>query len=95
MWPDGGDPTSSDPSKRAPLCVIVEFDDANLDDPQRAADGSDTVVSRRFFNEASGLSKKCVPIYRVEGESKVDPNVKRQQFPLTLAWALTYWKAQG
>ena len=37
-----------------------------------------------------------MPIYcsaPVSAES--DPKITRQQFPLTLAWALTHWKAQG
>ena len=29
MWPEGGDPTSEDPTKRSPLCVFVEFDSVN------------------------------------------------------------------
>ena len=30
VWPEGGDPRSSESSKRAPLCVVVEFDDIDL-----------------------------------------------------------------
>ena len=30
MWPEGGDPHSTDSSKRAPICVFVEFDSVNL-----------------------------------------------------------------
>ena len=30
VWPRGGDPNSTDSRKRAPLCVVVEFDDVDL-----------------------------------------------------------------
>ena len=69
-------------SERAPICVIVEFEDVKLG-------------GKRFFSEASGLSERCVPIFHFEAQAESDRNVKRQQFPLTLAWALTHWKAQG
>ena len=95
VWPEGGDPASSNSTLRAPLCVIVEFEDVNLDEIRTTAEGEQTVLGRKLFSEASGFGNKCVPIFRVEGDSKVDSNVKRQQFPLTLAWALTHWKAQG
>jgi hypothetical protein len=32
IWPEGGDPNSSDSTKRTPLAVIVEFDEVNLKD---------------------------------------------------------------
>lgn len=82
VWPVGGRPNSTTSSKRAPICVIVEFDDVQLG-------------GRRFFDDESGLSAKCVPICHSDSRSEIDPNVVRQQFPLTLAWALTQWKAQG
>ena len=40
-------------------------------------------------------SLKCVPIFRQEVDAANLEHVKRSQFPLTLAWALTHWKAQG
>ncbi len=40
-------------------------------------------------------SLKCVPIFRQEFPALSDEDVIRKQFPLTLAWALTHWKAQG
>ena len=30
VWPQGGDPGSSDTDKQAPVCIIVEFDDVDL-----------------------------------------------------------------
>jgi len=95
VWPFGGDPNSSDSMKRAPICVIVEFADVNFDDEVREFDGHLRRVERRFFPGISGLGKRCVPIFRYEADCRADSNVKRQQFPLTLAWALPYWKVQG
>ena len=69
-------------TERTPVCVVVEFDDVQLG-------------GRRFFDEESGLSERCVPIFHFEAAAESDKNVKRQQFPLTLAWALTHYKAQG
>ena len=70
VWPEGGDPHSSDVAKKAPYCVVVEFDDIDL--------GSDIVggqqVARNFFpelNDVLGRNSKgklrasqCVPIFR-------------------------------
>ena len=36
-----------------------------------------------------------VPIFRQAVSSTIEEHVVREQFPLTLAWALTHWKAQG
>ena len=41
MWPEGGDPNSSDSTLRTPLCCVVEFDDVNLKD--------ENGVPRTFF----------------------------------------------
>ena len=81
-WEQGGDPNSTVSTERTPVCVVVEFDDVQLG-------------GRRFFDEESGLSERCVPIFHFEATAESDKNVKRQQFPLTLAWALTHYKAQG
>jgi hypothetical protein len=37
MWPEGGDPHSTDKEKRSPLCVFVEFDNINLVDKSGVA----------------------------------------------------------
>ena len=97
VWPPGGDPNSSDPRLRAPYCVIVEFDDVRLDETVVDDDGvKRTVTRRRFFEDENGQDRsRWVPIFRVDAEHKTDKDVKRSQFPLTLAWALTHWKAQG
>ena len=96
IWPKGGDPNSADEDKQAPLCVVVEFDDVDL--------GTDAEGKpRTFFPDLTmGLDKKgkerslkCVPIFRQEVDAANLEHVKRSQFPLTLAWALTHWKAQG
>ena len=86
MWPEGGDPNSSDPRLRTPLCLIVEFDDVNLKD--------ENGVPRTFFpNEPD--KARWVPVFKKDVHSSNDAGVYRSQFPLVLAWALTHWKAQG
>ena len=42
-----------------------------------------------------GFRRNWVPIFRQLVASTVEEQVAREQFPLTLAWALTHWKAQG
>jgi len=87
MWPDGGDPTSSDPNLRAPICVFVKFDDVQMGEESSGA-------ARSFFPDDAEKSR-WIPIYRKEVSSDSEENVVRKQFPLDLAWALTHWKAQG
>ena len=36
-----------------------------------------------------------MPSFREDAASASDGRIVRQQFPLTLAWAVTHWKAQG
>ena len=86
MWPEGGDPNSKDSRLRAPLCLIVEFDDVNLRDEHG--------VLRSFF-PGEPEKARWVPIFKKDVWSSNDEGVCRSQFPLVLAWALTHWKAQG
>ena len=65
--------------------------------------GVPVMVPRTFFPnldlgvDEKGVprSRKCVPIFRHKVSSVENEQVVRHQFPLTLAWALTHWKAQG
>ena len=103
VWPKGGDPRSSDSSKRAPICVVVQFDDIDLGSeprmqngqPEIGADGKPIMVPRNFFPELGEKGRKLVPIFRESAKSENGDGVVRHQFPLTLAWALTHAKAQG
>jgi endonuclease/exonuclease/phosphatase family metal-dependent hydrolase len=88
MWPEGGRPDHADPSLANPHCVIVEFDDVNF-----GADGA-TGEERTFFPGQSD-KRRWVPIFRQSAASGNNEKLTREQFPLTLAWALTHWKAQG
>ena len=36
-----------------------------------------------------------MPIFRQRVSSTAEESVWRENYPLTLAWALTHWKAQG
>ena len=93
MWPEGGDPNSNDPAKWAPLCVFVEFDSVSL--------GTDESGRPRSFfpcdppSDVPGSRRNWVPIFRQKVSSTVEDHLTRENFPLTLAWALTHWKAQG
>ena len=104
IWPHGGGPHVSHSELQVPFCVIVEFDDVNLGGEEYVDEnGKPAKPSRSFFpdldlgldSEGKPRSGKCVPIFRDQVSSMPDENVSRHQFPLTLAWALTHWKAQG
>ncbi len=83
MFPAGFDPNSDDSRLNTPLCVIVAFDDVRLPD------------GKTFFPKEAG-KERWVPIFRsAPVVSQSDDQITREQFPLTLAWALTHWKAQG
>ena len=93
MWPQGGDPHSKDSELRSPICVFVEFDSVNL-----GVDGNGR--PRSFFPDdppadVPGSRRNWVPIWRQKVSSTVEEKVSRENYPLTLAWALTHWKAQG
>ena len=88
LWPRNGDPNSPVSRLRAPLCVFVEFDEVELG--RDAATGQ-----RRSFFPNDDEKRGWVPIYRNKMDSSSEEGVSREQFPLTLAWALTHWKAQG
>ena len=57
----------------------------------------DEAVQARLGVDERGRPRanRCVPIFRGSATAESDDKVKRYQFPLTLAWALTHWKAQG
>ena len=87
-FPEGSDPRSEDSAKVAPLCVFVEFDDVQF--------GTDGTGSEFSFFPEDPVRRKWVPVFRslvVSVDS--DSQITREQFPLTLALALTLWKAQG
>ena len=54
-----------------------------------------TQVSRVRFFPDDPSRRNWVPIFRQEISSTVEDHVTRENYPLTLAWALTHWKAQG
>ena len=87
MWPEGGDPHSPYPKKRSPLCVFVEFDSVDL--------GKDEAGRPRSFFPNDDTRRNWIPIFRQRVSSTVEDNLSRENYPLTLAWALTHWKAQG
>jgi len=103
VWPEGGDPRSSDSTKRAPMCIVVEFDDIDLGCEQKLengkpvfdSQGQPVMVRRNFFPELGKRGEGMVPIFRESVRSEEGDGVVRHQFPLTLAWALTFHKAQG
>ena len=64
MWPKVGDPHSSDPELRTPLCVIVEFDEVNLKDEHG---------SPRSFFPGEPDKARWVPIFRKESGRPTTP----------------------
>ena len=87
MWPTGANPHDPDRKDlRCPVCVFVEFEKVNMQDEEGRP--------RSFFPD-DPARKNWVPIWRQDAACTAEDNVKRSNFPLTLAWALTHWKAQG
>ena len=80
VFPEKFDPKSDDPALRKPLCVVVKFDDVNLPEDLKL--------------KGAGM-ENCVPIFHETAFHESEEKVSRKQFPLTLAWCLTHWKAQG
>ena len=52
VWPEGGDPRSTDSKKRAPLCVVVEFDDVDLGVQEKKVVGGSKVEPNPSSPEA-------------------------------------------
>ena len=84
MWPEGGDPRSTDSRLRAPICVLVEFDEVTWP----TVEGEAGATSRFSFFPKDPEKRNWVPIFRDSAASKTEDSVVRRQFPLTLAWAL-------
>ena len=78
----GGDrPDHTDEMRRVPAVVLVECEG---------------YASTPFFDVAQFPQRaKWVPYFPRNVKHEVDGGVARSQLALTLAWALTPWKAQG
>ena len=88
VFPRAFDPNSEDSKKAVPLCIVVEFDDVSL--------GCLSSGAARTFFPGDPNKARWVPIMSSGPvASEHDSEITRDQFPLTLAWALTHWKAQG
>lgn len=86
VWPEGGHPGAKESDLSMPSYVVVNFDDLKMKD----VDGE-----QRSFYPGEPDKKNWVPIKCEQISSNFDEKIKRKQFPLTLAWAITHWKAQG
>ena len=77
---------SAEPTRNAPVALIVEVDEVNLDGPHREG--------RTFYSKPG--RQNWVPIYRsAPVTASTGSDITRQQFRLALAGALARWKAQG
>ena len=85
VWPAGGGPNSTDSRKRAPLCVIVDFDDIDLRKPVgRDEHGQARFEARRFFPGLGPEYARCVPIFREDAASASDSRIAVSYTHLTL-----------
>ena len=79
QYADGDHPNHSELRRRMPCSVIVDFPE---------------YVGPPFFEEAD--RRTLVPLLpRTLSHKEENEYVERTMYPLTLAWALTPWKAQG
>jgi len=86
MLPEGGDPNSTDSTKRCPLCLIVEFDNVNLKD--------ENTQPRTFFPGEPDKAR-WVPVFRKSVNSLNREGMYGAQFPLLSVSALSPWRTQG
>ena len=72
VWPSGGDPRSKESKKRAPICVVIEFDEVDLGWEEKVEQGRVAVdcvgrpvmVRRNFFPELGEAGQRLVPLFR-------------------------------
>ena len=86
MWPEGGDPNSTDSTKRCPLCLIVEFDNVNLKD--------ENSQPRTLFPGQPDKAR-WVPVFRKSVNSLNREGMYGAQFSLVSVSALSLWRIQG
>ena len=86
VWPEGGHPGAEQKELAMPLYIVVEFDDVKL---------KDVHGELRSFFPGEPDKKNWVPVPVQVVSSNFEEKLKRKQFPLVLAWAITHWKAQG
>ena len=86
MWREGGDPGSNNPQLRLPEVIFVDFEDIRM---------KDAAGNALSFFPGDPVRRRWVPIFPHECGSSSEQGVKRKQYPLMLAWALTVYKAQG
>ena len=87
IWPQGGNPVEERIELAVPLYVVVEFDEVVM--------GEEGGRPRTFF-PGDPAKARWVPIPRAEVHSATPELMDaRENFPLTLAWALTHWQCQG
>jgi hypothetical protein len=85
MFPASLGPNSTRLELRGPVCVLVDFADVDL--------GVGECDAARLFVDQP-VRGNWFLIFREEAYSSSEERVRRKQFPLILAWAMTVWKAQ-